>query len=44
MFNKYLEKLEFNKITENLSQYSKTFIGKKYCTNLSPFNDKNKVT
>ena len=43
MFNKYLEKLEFNKITENLAHYSKTFIGKKYCINLYPFNDKNKI-
>ena len=39
----YLEKLEFNKVTENLATFSKTFIGKKYCTNLYPFNDKNKV-
>ena len=43
MFSKYLEKLEFNKVTENLATFSKTFIGKKYCTNLYPFNDKNKV-
>lgn len=43
MFSKYLEKLEFNKVTENLATFSKTFIGKKYCTNLYPFNDINKV-
>ena len=43
MFSKYLEKLEINKVTENLATFSKTFIGKKYCTNLYPFNDKNKV-
>lgn len=28
MFSKYLEKLEFNKVTENLATFSKTFIGK----------------
>lgn len=44
MFNKYLEKLEYNKVIEQLTTYSKTFIGKKYCTNLYPFNDKNRVT
>ena len=43
MFSKYLEKLEFNKVTENLATYAKTFIGKKYCNSLYPFNDKNKV-
>ena len=25
MFSKYLEKLEFNKVTENLATFSKTF-------------------
>ena len=43
MFSKYLEKLEFNKVTENLATFSKTFIGRKYCTNLYPFDAKNKV-
>lgn len=43
MLNKYLEKLEFNKIKESLQQYSKTYIGKKYCSNIYPFTEKNKI-
>ena len=43
MLNKYLEKLEFNKIKESLQQYSKTYISKKYCSNLYPFTEKNKI-
>ena len=37
---KYLEKLEFNKIKENLSAYSSTFLGKEKCLNLMPLNNK----
>ena len=44
MFTKYLEKLEFNKVTDILSKYSKTYIGKRYCINLLPLTDKSKVT
>ena len=43
MLDKYLEKLEFNKIIENLLQYAKTYIGKKYCNSIYPYTEKNKV-
>lgn len=39
----YLEKLEYNKILEILSGYSKTYIGKNLCLNLQPCNIKEKV-
>ena len=43
MENKYLEKLEFNKIKENLSTYSSTFLGKEKCLNLMPLKNKNDI-
>ena len=43
MENKYLEKLEFNKIKENLSAYSSTFLGKEKCLNLMPLNNKKDI-
>ena len=36
MNNKYLKKLEYNKIIEILSTFSKTYIGKEKCLNLNP--------
>ena len=43
MKNKSLEKLEFNKIKENLSNYAITFLGKDKCINLLPLNTKNEI-
>lgn len=39
----YLNKLEYNKILEILSNFCTTFIGKRLCLELLPSNDKNKV-
>ena len=39
----YLNKLEYNKILEIISKYAKTYLGKKLCLELQPFNKKNKV-
>ena len=39
----YLNKLEYNKILELLSNFCTTFIGKRLCLELLPSNDKNKV-
>ena len=39
----YLNKLEYNKILEILSNFCTTFIGKGLCLELLPSNDKNKV-
>ncbi len=39
----YLEKLEYNKVLEILSNYSKTYIGKELCLSLKPSNIKDKV-
>ena len=36
MKQKYLEKLEYNKILEILSTFSKTYIGKEKCLNIKP--------
>ena len=36
MNKKYLEKLEYNKILEILSTFSKTYLGKEKCLNLEP--------
>ena len=36
--NKYLEKLEYNKIKEILSSFCITYIGKNICSNLEPQN------
>lgn len=43
MQNIYLEKLEFNKITNILSNYSVTNIGKLKCNQLYPMTDSNKI-
>lgn len=43
MLSKYLEKLEYDKITRNLAKYAKTFIGKNFCLSLLPFSENNKV-
>ena len=40
MIEKYLNKLEFNKICEILKGYSVTYIGKELITNLAPIVDK----
>lgn len=41
--NNNLKKLEFNKILENISNYCKTYIGKKYTEELRPSQDKSEV-
>lgn len=41
--NNYLEKLEYNKILEKLSNYSITYLGKALCLNLLPSNSKEEV-
>ncbi len=41
--NNYLEKLEYNKILEKLSDYAITYLGKKLCLNLLPSSDKEQV-
>lgn len=41
--NNYLEKLEYNKILEKLSNYTITYLGKDLCLNLLPSNSKEKV-
>lgn len=43
MQNIYLEKLEFNKITNILSEYSVTSFGKLKCKQLYPMTDSNKI-
>lgn len=43
MQSKYLNKLEYNKILEILSNYAHTYIGKKLCLELSPSKNKDKV-
>ncbi len=43
MLIKYLEKLEYNIVIQNLAKYTKTFIGKNYCLSLLPFIESNKV-
>ncbi len=43
MQNIYLEKLEFNKITAILSEYSVTSFGKLKCKQLCPMTDSNKI-
>lgn len=44
MNNIYLEKLEYNKILENLQNYCVTFIGKDCAKKLMPSNNKTEVT
>lgn len=41
--NNYLEKLEYNKILNNLSKYAITYLGKEVCLSLLPSNDKEYV-
>lgn len=41
--NHYLEKLEYNKILNNLANYAITFLGKDLCFNLLPSNRQNEV-
>lgn len=43
MLSKYLEKLEYNIVIQNLAKYTKTFIGKNYCLSLLPFIESDKV-
>lgn len=43
MEQKYLDKLEFNKIIEMLEKYSITYLGKKMIKTLQPCNNKNEV-
>ena len=43
MKNKYLEKIEFYKIIDTLSQYAVTFEGQNACLELLPMNNKEKV-
>ena len=43
MNQKYLEKLEFNKIKEILSNYAITFLGKNLCLELFPMNNKKEI-
>ena len=40
---KYLDKLEYNKILENLANYSVTYLGKEKCLGLLPSNIKEEV-
>ena len=44
MNTSYLNKLEYNKILEILSEHSVTYLGKELCLNLVPNNKKEKVT
>ena len=41
--NNYLKKLEFNKILDAISNYCKTYIGKKYVSELRPSQDREEV-
>ncbi len=43
MIKKYLEKLEFNEICNNLSTYCKTFLGKNMALSLEPIIDVGKI-
>ena len=43
MDTKFLNKLEFNEILKDLSNYAVTKIGKEYCLNLTPIFNKNIV-
>lgn len=43
MEQKYLDKLEFNKVLEMLEEYSVTYLGKEVIRNLKPSFDKNEV-
>ena len=41
--NNYLEKLEYNKILNKLSNYAITYLGKEQALNLTPSNKKEEV-
>lgn len=41
--NNYLEKLEYHKILNKLSNYAITYLGKEQCLNLTPSNNKEEV-
>ena len=43
MIEKYLIKLEFDKICEILKEYAITFNGKTLCTDLKPLESKNEI-
>ena len=43
MIEKYLNKLEFNKICENLQSYAITYKGKQLAIELKPFSNKNEI-
>ena len=43
MSKTYLDKLEYNRILENLSHYCITYIGKNLANNLKPSNNKNEI-
>lgn len=43
MDSKYLEKLDFNKVCENLEKYAKTYIGKDICLNLLPLESEKEI-
>ena len=43
MDQKYLEKLEFNKIKEILSSFAITYLGKDLALNLSPMDNKKDI-
>lgn len=43
MYKHYLEKLEFNKVVEKLSNYCATYKGRKMALSLLPSNDKDEV-
>ena len=43
MYTQYLEKIEFNKITNKLSTYAVTEAGKEKCLNLFPYTDKKTI-
>jgi len=44
MLNKFLEKLEYNKILNILQTFAKTYIGKELCLNLKPCFNKDDVS
>lgn len=43
MFKKYLDKLEFNAITNTLLKYSNTFVGQRIINSLEPYSDIERV-
>ena len=43
MFKKYLDKLEFNSITNTLLKYSNTFVGQRIINGLEPYSDTERV-